>query len=229
MSYNKNREYVRTLHDMIADFLRDNPASSGSDQEIWDWLEKKENAESEDERIRKALIGFVEQYVSIAENREGMLAYLEKQKEQKPLSTEETELNSIAFLEQLGYTCVPPGKEHKPVDDELEDAIKLYYETYGNGEGGFYYLSYSKFEDIVKTFVNDYGKQKPAEWSEEDENWVKAVINNDGLTNHRKIELLNSRCRNAHWKPTEEQMKALNTVANEGVLLDLFNDLLKLF
>jgi len=32
-----------------------------------------------------------------------------------------------------------------------------------------------------------------------------------------------------HWKPSKEQMKALNAVANEGVLLDLFNDLLKLF
>ena len=30
------------------------------------------------------------------------------------------------------------------------------------------------------------------------------------------------------WKPSEYQMKALNKVANEGVLLDLFNDLLKL-
>lgn len=31
-----------------------------------------------------------------------------------------------------------------------------------------------------------------------------------------------------HWKPSKQQMKALNAVANEGVLLDLFNDLLKL-
>ena len=30
------------------------------------------------------------------------------------------------------------------------------------------------------------------------------------------------------WKPTDEQMKALNKVANDGALLDLFNDLLKL-
>lgn len=32
-----------------------------------------------------------------------------------------------------------------------------------------------------------------------------------------------------HWKPSKEQMKALNAVANEGVLLDLFIDLLKLY
>ena len=40
--------------------------------------------------------------------------------EQKPLSTEETELNSIAFLEQLGYTCIPPS-EQKPTELSKED------------------------------------------------------------------------------------------------------------
>lgn len=44
---------------------------------------------------------------------------IEKQKEQKP-STEETELNSIAFLEQMGYTCIPP-KEQKPAEWSEED------------------------------------------------------------------------------------------------------------
>lgn len=41
--------------------------------------------------------------------------------EQKPLSTEETELNSIAFLEQMGYTCIPPTKELKPAEWSEED------------------------------------------------------------------------------------------------------------
>ena len=44
----------------------------------------------------------------------------EKQKEQKPLTTEETELNSIAFLEQVGYTCIPPRKEQKPAQTAEE-------------------------------------------------------------------------------------------------------------
>ena len=44
--------------------------------------------------------------------------HLAEQKEQKLLSTEETELNSIAFLEQMGYTCIPPGKEQKSVEWE---------------------------------------------------------------------------------------------------------------
>lgn len=32
-------------------------------------------------------------------------------------NTEETELNSIAFLEQLGYTCIPPKKSWPPQDN----------------------------------------------------------------------------------------------------------------
>lgn len=49
--------------------------------------------------------------------------WLEKQKEQKPLSTEETELNSIAFLEQMGYTCIPPKKEHQNNSDAPKNAL----------------------------------------------------------------------------------------------------------
>lgn len=45
---------------------------------------------------------------------------LQKQKEQKPLTTEETELNSIAFLEQMGYTCIPPRNEQKPAQTAEE-------------------------------------------------------------------------------------------------------------
>lgn len=48
-------------------------------------------------------------------------------KEQKPLSTEETELNSIAFLEQLGYTCIPSGDEDRYMEgymNGMNDALK---------------------------------------------------------------------------------------------------------
>ena len=60
-----------------------------------------------------------------------------KEIQQKPLSTEETELNSLAFLEQMGYTCIPPGAREndsaiKPVEwsEEDEKRIKqLIYDT----------------------------------------------------------------------------------------------------
>ena len=82
--------------------------------------------ENEDERIRKKILAEYKERLTIESvayknpecNKETVdylekaIAYLEKQKEQN-LSTEETELNSIAFLEQLGYTCIPPS-EQKP-------------------------------------------------------------------------------------------------------------------
>lgn len=58
--------------------------------------------------------------------REGYLFGLEGQKEQKPLSIEETELNSIAFLEQKGYTCIPPGKEQKLAEWMAKQVVKAH-------------------------------------------------------------------------------------------------------
>lgn len=97
----------------------------------------------------------------------------EKQKEQKP-STEETELNSIAFLEQLGYTCIPPGAE-----------------------------------------------QKPAEWSEEDENKIesiKGLITTGKFVDTNTIrtiwKLLDSLYPQHHWKPSEKEIEALSWSIN---------------
>lgn len=65
-------------------------------------------------------------------------ASLNMQKERTP-STEETELNSIAFLEELGYTCIPLHSLAGCVDDKmvlkkLEASAKEYYKR--NYEGG---------------------------------------------------------------------------------------------
>lgn len=87
-----------------------------------------ERLKSENERIREEIINFLDyagdkglMRTEDYENEFCWRRWLEKQKEQKPLSTEETELNSIAFLEQLGYTCIPPGAEQKPTEwDEVD-------------------------------------------------------------------------------------------------------------
>lgn len=93
-------------------------------------------------------------------------------------------------------------------------------------------------------------KQQPAEWSEEDERKRQACIStiNEVIDYERErwedynpgkpyrpimkydeqIDWLKSTRPQPHWKPSKVQMKALNEVANDGVLLDLFNDLLKL-
>ena len=78
-----------------------------------------ELCESADEKVRKALIQYLKDYPCNLPNglysRDDFFTYLKKQKEQKTLSTEETKLNSIPSLEQLGYTCVPPGAKQKPI------------------------------------------------------------------------------------------------------------------
>ena len=98
-----------------------------------------ELAESEDERIRTCIVDVIKEndWTHIfGVKREDCLAYLEKQKEQNPLSTEETELNSIAFLEQMGYTCIPPGKElkHYTYEQSKQAAEDCYYDKGYNTE-----------------------------------------------------------------------------------------------
>lgn len=110
----------------------------------------------------------------------------EKQKEQKPLSTEKTELNSIAFLEQMGYTCIPPGKEQKPAeciefDNEFKNQVSHLLASVLNKE-----WEYNKgFVEYVSQQLLEYAKNEinPAEWSEEDEMMLEQAIkcvNNSG-------------------------------------------------
>lgn len=93
------------------------------------------------------------------------------------------------------------------------------------------------------TWLKSLRPQPKQEWSEEDENIynkaLDAIYYKDCNEKDDVISALNDLCDlisrkrkvippYAHWKPSKEQMEALNAVANEGVLLDLFNDLLKL-
>ena len=102
-----------------------------------------EPKKSEDEKIRKEIISYIKSSSAITNKK--WLAYLEKQKEQKPLSTEETELNSIAFLEQMGYTCIPPGKLQKSTEwskEYLEEGLRTRFAIYTyKNEDGVLYLS----------------------------------------------------------------------------------------
>lgn len=121
-------------------------------------------------------------------------------------------------------------------------AYKLMYEHIPEN------LRTQEFWDSLK-FMREYtgrvaiihSYEKPAEWSEEDEKdiqeaseYLRDYANNCVQGGNSKLYLqsladrIESLRPQPHWKPSEEQMKALNEVANNGVLLDLFNDLLKL-
>lgn len=77
--------------------------------------------ESRDETIRKAIIHYILYETKGTISALAEHTWVEWLEKQKTLTTEETELNSLAFLEQMGYTCVPPGKEQKPAEWSEED------------------------------------------------------------------------------------------------------------
>lgn len=178
----------------------------------------------EDERIRKSIIRLLQVggYMPL-EDKEKAFAYLEKQKEKNTLSTEETELNSIAFLEQLGYTCVPPGAEQKPAeciefDNEFKNQVSHLLASVLNKE-----WEYNKgFVEYAAQQLLGYANHefKPAEWSEEDErmvSWIRTALSTSAYITPRDTKIvkewLENRlklfCSQPHWKPSKEQIEAL--------------------
>lgn len=68
-----------------------------------------------------------------------IIAWLEKETP----TIEETELNSIAFLEQLGYSCVPPSsqsvnRKSKEKEVDLEEHYKQWLKEYIEQSEGYY-------------------------------------------------------------------------------------------
>lgn len=138
--------------------------------------------------------------------------------EQKPLLTEETELNSLAFLEQMGYTCIPPGKEQKPAEVTPNQFDGITYEMQG------------------------YSTDKSPEWSEEDKIMLNSIIwhvrnsvNNGDITYSagQLEDWLKSLRPQPHWKPSEEQMRAVFDASERNdklgsVLRNLYDELKKL-
>ena len=164
---------------------------------------------------------------------------------QKPLSTEETELNSVAFLEQLGYTCIPPS-EQKPAEWKQENNKEL-----TDFENAMMHIGCSFFGKNAGLDPNDTIAikeqanllltliQTPVKWSEEDERnfyWISTTIQERNLTPeytkqvHKILSWLKS--FRPHWKPSEEQMKhlaaAIEESNNNPVLESLYHALQKL-
>lgn len=76
--------------------------------------------EQELTEFEKALTGIIEeaivnkQWHKSIRNDACYLESIARKEIVKEHSTEETELNSLAFLEQLGYTCIPPKENEQP-------------------------------------------------------------------------------------------------------------------
>lgn len=181
-----------------------------------------ESSESEeqpmDEKIRQYLIQMVnairaDDFELSGLNKEEVLAYLEKQKEQKPVKlNDDTEVG-------------------------LDRALQIVKDAKGNlynyqSDDGIYECCHAiqTLERILKSGI----EQRPAEWSEEDEKCIKDIIdclkylemedterqyNGDRNVNPKRyanmIAKLKSLRPQPHWKPSEEQMKALKEAVDE--------------
>lgn len=167
-------------------------------------------AESEDEKIMKEIIEFLDycydtnlfreedynnQYIwrrwlKKQKEQNLIMANSPQLKEQKSLSTEETELNSIAFLEQLGYTCIPPQKQ-APVAFTKEDEV-MWQNLIGWLEGHFGLLpgGKEKFVAWLKERFVKFAYPKPG-WkpSEYTLSLVKKVANGEMLTHMEQMAM----------------------------------------
>lgn len=159
--------------------------------------------ESEDEKIRKELIGYlthraeVTGFIDEDKDCKRWIAYFEKQKEQKPESCD-------CSRDEESYTN---GIHHVLMNPEAYGLIK----------------------------------QKPAEWSEEDKHCIHQLIlfcENCMQQDSEAIRCatwLKSLRPQPHWKPSEEQMKALEDAFRKDggneyrkIINSLYNDLQKL-
>lgn len=148
-----------------------------------------EFGESEDEKIRKGIIEIIKAVsgpdcdVYLDEKKqEKYLAWLEKQKEQKPKAKAKS-----------------PLSPHELYDAKIE----------GISQGR---------QDVID-HPEQFGLQKPAEWSEEDEEMLDSIIRvvcgvgiqPNGLR-EKQVSFLKS--LRPSWKPSEEQMKYLLMLAD---------------
>ena len=95
--------------------------------------------------------------------------------------------------------------------------------------------------DDVLSYLDNQKEQKPAEWSEEDENRIKSIkatleqfayannmldVNGDccDASMIKNINWLKSLRPQPHWKPSKEQMKALGIAIRCGIQLGTWEE-----
>jgi hypothetical protein len=211
-----------------------------------------ELAESEDERIRKELIGYlthraeVTGFIDEDKDCKRWIAYLEKQKEQKPIFKkgdkviwDDEEFNILDVNEteyNVGGYRVPFSRQNElhPIwqktaewSEEDERTLESFL---GWLQGSMGEKTYSSW---LKSLPERFSPQPKQEWGEEDETKKERLIsivkralhgnkypllNDNGAT--ELIIWLKSLRPQPHWKPTEEQMEALSEVIGDERMED---------
>lgn len=196
--------------------------------------------ESEDEKIRKEIINYFEHHPNIIVKRErksDYIAWLEKR-------GESDETKAKMFLINKGYPIDANGTF--PTYEEMYNIIKKGLEKQGelikdddeivSNEDGL-------IADTIRYKNEKQGEKKPA-WSEEDVAMLDsaiAFVEHSAFTTIGKgknnviawLKNLKDKAQPRQWKPSEEQMNALNDVISSrdikyDVLSELWKDLKKL-
>ena len=179
-----------------------------------DTIEEKfpELKESEDERIKEALIEYfrwnVQQILSDFDNKE-VLAWLEKQGEQKPVDKVEPSAFKDKLLElfqKFRYI-----KESMPTNGDIIDYVDAH------------------IHELIDTIQNK-------SWSEEDKNYYDTIIailentKDDAQLSDSQISWLKSLRPQSQWKPSENELEVLRLVAEKDgtCLMGLYENLKKL-
>lgn len=190
-------------------------------------------AESEDERIRKVLCDIVRDmpYMETKLRAHGLtvektLAYLEKQKEQKP--TEGTALQKAFIGSKIDYTL-----EEKCDASDYADAILPTSVAYGENEE-----EYKLHKIIEAAFIAGQKKeQQPAGWSERENKMLESAISHirdsecfdhfHDITKEDIISWLKTLRPQPSWKPSEKQMKELLNaiIPGKGFDCDILTEL----
>ena len=136
----KTVEEIRSYVEQKIKHLSNNPDASIEMKDVLDFIEQKDNTNNFDD---------------IWEN-ENCSAILSEGENLSPKFKELFKEVCRAWYDK-GLECASINKKDNCLPKNLNDAINLYYDTYGNGHWYFENLSFFKFKDIVETFVKEYG------------------------------------------------------------------------
>lgn len=177
-------EFQYEFTELIDQYKKDFLTHGWSAEELAKWCKEmvdKELRESEDERLRKHIVKFIdEQYPThgnLKEEKDKMLAYLEKREEQKPVDYE-AELkkckdNPLYFYDKYVSIKQKPA-ECIEFDNEFKNQVSHLLVSVLNKE-----WEYDKeFVEYAAQQLLGYAKHEiqPAEWSEEDEKMRNLAI-----------------------------------------------------
>lgn len=205
------KAYCYISHDGVAEIHSDFPFSKQDEWEVIGHIELKP-AESEDKRIGNLIYCIVRDREDVRATLEAngasvdkALAYLENQIEQKPVHTAKEMWKEM----RLEVYAQASGNRHEP--NYSDDSTKMF--------------SLCDIDEIFEKIGNSIVEPQHAEWSDEDEKLLNIIISDvrrtqgscgigtDEWNIHSKaIRWLKS--RHPSWKPSKEQMDALNEIIN---------------